>query len=273
MNYRHIYHAGNFADVFKHILVLMMVDYLQEKEKGLFLLDAFAGLGLYDLNSVEARKTEEFLAGVSKIMEQERINPDLRLYQNAVAPYWNYKQYPGSPLLLAEKLRYQDRLLANELHPEDVCELECVLATFPAARVTKVDAYESIRAHIPPSERRGLVLVDPPFEKKDEFDLLVRQMKEWKKRWETGCYVIWYPIKSHLAVDALHLAARDLGIKRTWVAEFLLRERSAPESLNGCGVLVFNTPFQIPERLAALAPELVSALGYGRIESYDLFVS
>lgn len=270
MNYRHIYHAGNFADVFKHILVLMMVDYLQRKEKGMFLLDAFAGPGLYDLRSSQAQKTQESLVGISKIMERERVNPDLQVYQKAVAPHWARQHYPGSPLLLAETLRPQDRLVANELHPEDVSELESVLGTFSCVRVTRRDAYESVRAHIPPSERRGLVLIDPPFEKKEEFELLTRQMKEWKKRWESGCYAIWYPIKTHLAVDSLHLAARDLGINRTWVAEFLLQDRSAPESLNGCGLLVFNTPFEIPERLRALAPELLGAFGYGEIECYDL---
>lgn len=268
MNYRHIYHAGNFADVFKHIVLRMVLDYLQQKEKGLMVLDAFAGLGFYDLASFEAKKTKEFHDGIAKIMAASCENADLKAYQDVVAPDWALQHYPGSPLIAANMLRPQDRLIANELHPDDVEVLRKVLKDNKGAKVTHLDAYEAIRAHIPPPERRGVVLVDPPFENPEEFQFLVRQMAEWKRRWPTGCFVIWYPIKSGRQVDDLHNAAADLGMNRIWLTEFLLQKRDMAGGLNGCGLLIMNTPFGIPERVTALASELTRALGQGWVESH-----
>lgn len=266
MNYRHIYHAGNFADVFKHLLLIMATDYLSQKDKGMFLLDAFAGCGHYDLNRHEVGKTNEYLDGIERIMSVASLNPDLKAYQARIAPHWKARSYPGSPLLMAETLRPQDRLVANELHPDDYETLRFSLARFTQARITRMDAYECIRANIPPEERRGIVLIDPPFEKPNEFELLARQMWEWKKRWPTGCYMIWYPIKAGMPIAELHDEARDVGMNRTWVSEFLLNDRDQPGTLNGCGMLVFNTPFQMPERLTACSVEL-GALMNGHVDS------
>ncbi len=260
MNYRHIYHAGNFADVFKHVMTVMAVEYLQQKDKGLFLMDAFAGCGLYNLGANEAQRTLEYEDGLARLMAADLQNPDLRRYRDLAAPRWNQNACPGSPLLLAELLRPQDRLLANELHPEDGQTLEMTLGRFGNVQVAHLDAYECIRANIPPEERRGLVLVDPPFEKKNEFELLARQVHQWKKRWETGCFMVWYPVKAHLQVDDFLDVAIDAGFKRTWIAECLIRDRAAEGTFNGCGMLVLNTPFQLPERMAALAPELEAIL-------------
>lgn len=266
MNYRHFYHAGNFADVFKHLIMVLATDYLQQKDKGLMLLDSFAGCGIYDLSAPEAQKTGEYAEGIGQIMSIGSLNADLRRYQDLIEPYWLKHTYPGSPLLLAKLLRPQDRIIANELHPEDYESLRLALGRFNHTRLTKMDAYECIRANIPPQERRGLVLIDPPFEKKNEFELLIHQMQEWKKRWSTGCYMIWYPIKAHLPVTALHDAARELGLNRTWVADFLIHDRDQPDTFNGCGVLMMNTPYQLPEKISTLTPELCSLLG-GRMET------
>jgi 23S rRNA (adenine2030-N6)-methyltransferase len=265
MNYRHIYHAGNFADVLKHTVLLLILEHLQQKEKGFFVLDAFAGLGLYDLGAEAAQKTREFEAGIARIMESPCLNLELQRYRSAIEEDWKKGRYPGSPLIAARMLRSQDRLVANELHPEDALVLKSVLSSFPNVRTAAQDAYECIRANIPPNERRGVVLIDPPFEKKDEFQLLTRQMKEWKKRWETGCFVIWYPIKAHLPIAELHDAAKELGLHRTWVVEHLLKPRETPEGFNGHGLLVFGAPFQLPEKVAALSPEVAERLG-GKIE-------
>ena len=267
MNYRHIYHAGNFADVHKHLILKMVLEYLQQKEKGMFILDAFAGIGLYDLTREEAQKTGEFLDGIAKIMDGDAENPDLLAFQKFVNLFWGGKNYPGSPLIAATLMRDQDRLFVNELHPEDNETLKHHLRGFDNTYVTMEDAYQSIRAHVPPTERRGLVLIDPPFEKPDEFDILVKQMDEWKKRWPTGCYMIWYPIKAGQPIKELHKAAQLLGINRTWVSEILLHPRDRVGGLNGAGILIFNTPFGIAERIEALAEELCSKLGQGSIEN------
>lgn len=268
MNYRHIYHAGNFADIFKHLILSMTLDYLQNKEKGAFVLDAFAGCGLYALNSEQAQKTQEYSEGVGAFMNIGFSNPDLAAFQAILKPYWNDNTYPGSPLLIADKLRDQDRLLANELHPDDLQVLKATLKGFKNVRTLHMDAYESIRGNIPPAERRGLVLIDPPFERKDEFQVLARQMEEWIKRWATGCYMIWYPIKAESSMHEIFDAAMELeNAHRIWVSEFLLHPRNRRDSFNGCGVMMINTPYSIPERAEALSSSLCSALQGYSIES------
>ena len=203
MNYRHVYHAGNFADVLKHIVLLLCLDYLQKKEGPLCIVDAHGGAGVYDLRSEESSKTREWERGIGRLQNWAAAPDDLELYLSLLRDDLQTGRYPGSPLLIARCLRPQDRLIANELHEPTFEALGHTLAPFKNARVTRVDAYECIRAHIPPKERRGLVLVDPPFEKKDEFETLALQMRQWKKRWETGVFMLWYPVKAHLPVAGL----------------------------------------------------------------------
>lgn len=267
MNYRHIYHAGNFADVHKHLVFSMILDYLHQKDKGLLILDAFAGIGLYHLDQTEAQKTGEYLSGIAKIMESPAHNPDIIQFQKTVNLFWGGNQYAGSPLIAAHLLRPQDRLIANELHPEDVETLRHHLRGFSGVKITNEDAYQSIRANIPPTERRGIVLVDPPFEKPDEFEKLIQQMEEWKKRWATGIFMIWYPIKAGQPIRALHQAAEDLNLNRTMVSEILLQKRDSVGGLNGAGLLIFNAPFGLSERITDLSDELCSKLGQGWIEN------
>lgn len=267
MNYRHIYHAGNFADVMKHLALVLILDYLKKKDAPFCVIDAHGGLGLYDLQSEQAGKTNEWQGGIGKFAALLRGAPDdLALYCDTVCPFMDKNLYPGSPVLIAKNLRSQDRLIANELHPDDVQTLKDNLYPFRNARVTHLDAYECIRANIPPTEKRGLVLIDPPFEKTDEFQTLTVQMVEWKKRFANGVFVIWHPIKSHLAVDHLKSAASALGIPRTWCFETLMHTRTTPDSFNGSGLIIMNTPYLIPERLTALAPLLQEKMGLHSIE-------
>jgi 23S rRNA (adenine2030-N6)-methyltransferase len=263
MNYRHSYHAGNFADVLKHIVLALCLSYLQRKEGGLCILDTHGGAGLYDLTSEEAQKTGEWMRGVGCLnaAPSTAIPADLALYLDLVRPDLQLNSYPGSPLIITRMLRPQDRLIAAELHEPTFNALESVLNAHKGARAVLMDAYECARAHLPPKERRGLVLVDPPFEEKDEFEKLARQMQQWKKRWATGVFLVWYPIKAHLPVAALHDAARITGLPRTWFAEALVLPRSQTDTLTGCGLIVFNAPFTLPERVEALLPYLQEAMG------------
>ena len=261
MNYRHIYHAGNFADVLKHIVLVLCLDYLQKKEGGLCLIDAHGGAGLYALDSEEATKTREWEKGIARLATAANVPPELQLYLDLVRPDFEARRYPGSPLLLARRLRGQDRLIAAELHEPTFAALQAALKPYKTARAMHMDAYECIRAHIPPKERRGLVLIDPSFELKDEFQTLARQMREWKKRWASGVFVLWYPIKAHLPVAEMKAAAEELGLRRTWNVELLTAPRGRPESLNGCGLIVFNAPYTVPERAEALLPFLKDAMG------------
>ncbi len=261
MNYRHIYHAGNFADVLKHILLVLCLDYLQKKEGGLCLIDGHGGAGLYDLDSEEAAKTGEWERGIGRLLGHANAPAELKLYLGLISQDLDARRYPGSPLIMARRLREQDRLIAAELHEPTFAALQALLKPDKNVRTLHMDAYECVRAHIPPKERRGLVLIDPPFELKDEFHTLARQMREWKKRWATGVFLLWYPIKAHLPVAELKEAAKALGLRRTWVAEALILPPGRAESLNGCGVILFNAPYTVPERVEALLPHLKEAMG------------
>jgi len=261
MNYRHIYHAGNFADVIKHLIFTLCLDYLQQKDTPLRIIDSHAGLGLYDLHSVQAQKTKEYERGIGCFNTIPSLPPDFTLYWNQVKRDIEGGYYPGSPLIAARMLRPQDRLIANELHPEDTIILMQHLKGFSGAQVRCMDAYECLRASLPPTEKRGIILIDPPFEQKDEFETLIRHMKAWKKRFATGVYVIWYPIKTHLAVAALKQAARDLNFPRTWCIEAFQHPPDTPDLFVGSGVIVMNAPYQIPERTHALIPFLTQAMG------------
>lgn len=268
MNYRHIYHAGNFADVVKHILLIGAIERLHHKDKPMAVIDAFAGCGLYETADERAALTGEFGSGAQAFSTAVPAHPLLRRYMALMNKAGFPGRYPGSPWIVASLLRTQDSAVFNELHPEDYQTLK---RSLPQAKgriaVHRRDAYEVIRAHIPPPEKRGLVLIDPPFEKKDEFHLLQSEMAVWFKKWPTGSYIIWYPVKAHLPVNALKDAARATGFKNVWVLEFLIHPRFQPETLNGCGLLCLNTPYQLPETADALMPELIRILGRGRYEA------
>lgn len=261
MNYRHIYHAGNFADVMKHLALALCIDYLLRKDKPFCVIDAHGGIGRYDLSGEQAGKTMEWAGGIGKFVEIENPPEDLNLYLRAVSKDMGKGFYPGSPMIAARMLRTGDRLIANELHPEDFVTLKKNMSGFKNTTIESRDAYECLRAHLPPKERRGLVLIDPPFEKTDEFETLIRQMSAWKKRWADGIYLLWYPIKAHLKVADLRAAATGLGLPDTWCFECLKFPEDTPESFNGSGLIIFNAPYTLPERLEALLPVLKSKMG------------
>lgn len=261
MNYRHIYHAGNFADVMKHLAMALVLDHLKKKEAPFCVIDAHGGIGRYDLKSVQAQKTMEWEVGIGRFAGLDNMPDDFTLYYGQVRNDMAQGFYPGSPRIAAGMLREGDRLIANELHPEDHETLKETLHRHRNARVTHLDAYECIRGNIPPKEKRGLVLIDPPFEKTDEFQTLIRQMEEWKRRFPTGIFMIWYPIKAHLAVDEMKRAAISLGLHRTWCVETLLHPRRSEGTFNGCGLILFNAPYQVPERYEAMLPFLREKMG------------
>jgi len=255
MNYRHIYHAGNFADVTKHLALALILDHLKKKEAGFCAIDAHGGIGIYDLNSIKAQKTKEAESGILRFQTPE-MPEDFALYHNILKDDLAHGHYPGSPTIIGRMLRGKDRLIANELHPEDVETLKANMRPYRNARVTHMDAYECVRAHTPPQEKRGVILIDPPFEKTDEFETLVKQMDEWKKRFAHGIYILWYPIKAHLAVEKMKEAAWKLDLPRTWCVETLRHPRAQEATFNGSGLIIFNAPYQIPERITALLPWL-----------------
>ncbi|CAA7621560.1 Ribosomal RNA large subunit methyltransferase J [Magnetospirillum sp. LM-5] len=266
MNYRHAYHAGNFADVHKHATLGLMIEHLTRKEAAFAYLDTHAGLGLYDLTSVQAEKTGEWQAGIARVMAAPNPPPSaaplLRVVRT-LNPDGALRFYPGSPAVVATLSRPQDRLTLCELHPEDAADLRRRFAADARAGVHHRDGYDGIKALVPPPERRGLVLVDPPFEKPGEFERMRRGLAQGLKRWSTGIYALWYPIKDREPVARFHADLSMMGLKSAFAAELMIKPGDNPQTLNGCGLVVVNPPWQLDIAMAELLPWLAEALAPG----------
>src|SRR3954464_9272239 len=209
MNYRHAFHAGGFADVIKHIVLVRILTHLQDKPAAFRVIDSHAGAGVYDLTAEEARRGGEWLTGIARIMQarfSEAVLPLVKPYLDIVRafnPPGELKTYPGSPLIARALLRPQDRLVACEVEPKARERLIDALRRDTQARVVDLDGWLGLSAFVPPKERRGLVLVDPPFEQKDEFERMAVSFALAFAKWPTGSYLLWYPVKSRRATDGL----------------------------------------------------------------------
>ena len=274
MNYRHIYHAGNFADVVKHAVLVLILERLAARPAPFFVFDSHAGLGRYDLTSAPAVRTGVSAGGIVRVLAAvagHRPPPGLAGYLAAVAALndpgtgpagGGLRWYPGSPRLARALMRPGDRLVLAEAHPEDAAVLRREFADDAQVAVHHQDGYLGLKAHLPPRERRGLVLIDPPYEDGDEAARLVAGLAIGHRRWATGIYALWYPIKEQAWVWRLHEAVIALGIPRVLAVELTL----SPEDrgrLGGCGLLLVNPPWQLDLMLAELLPWLQRELGTG----------
>jgi len=265
MNYRHGYHAGNYADVLKHLVLVELLRLLTAKDKKLFVLDTHSGAGGYDLGAGPAARTREAEAGIQRLMAMPRAGMPAAVarYLAAVAAYdrkfgrsEGLRHYPGSPRLVRAALRPGDRFVACELHPQAALALKREFAGDRAVDVRQADGYHALKALLPPVERRGLVMIDPPFEKTDEFETLSRGLKHALRRFATGCYAIWYPIKDEDAVAAFK--AQLAGLK-TLILEVRLT-RAADGKLGACGMAVINPPWTFQESIAEALPWVAAPL-------------
>jgi 23S rRNA (adenine2030-N6)-methyltransferase len=254
LSYRHIYHAGNFADVFKHVVLVQLLRALQRKEAPLFVLDTHAGVGRYDLAADAALKNREFAAGVQRALECAEppapVADYLALVRAENAAGDALRHYPGSPRLIRALLRPQDRLVLTELHPADFTALKAVFAGDRQVAVHKQDAYLGLKAFLPPRERRGLVLIDPPYELKDEYARVAAGLQAAHARWPTGVYAVWYPILSRSLVTRFHHAIAATGIRRILCAELRVGADTERTEFVGSGMLVVNPPWPLHEELA-----------------------
>ncbi|MBO1323804.1 23S rRNA (adenine(2030)-N(6))-methyltransferase RlmJ [Acetobacter sp. TBRC 12305] len=261
MNYRHIYHAGNFADCMKHALLVSLLQSFGRKPSPFMVLDTHAGIGRYDLDREEAEKTGEWHDGIGRLGEEgpsSPLAPWLALVKKAGGPRF----YPGSPLLASFMLRPQDQLICCEKHPEDKRALYRLFAQTPNVSVHERDAYEALRALLPPKvARRGLILLDPPFEEPDEFTRLAQGLQTIQARFANAVVAMWYPIKHRTPVRAFHAAVVGTGQRNIIVAELLMRPPHDPDRLNGAGLLVINPPFGFAEQARAILARLQTVLG------------
>jgi 23S rRNA (adenine2030-N6)-methyltransferase len=276
MNYRHAYHAGNFADVVKHVALTRLVEYLKRKDKAFRVIDTHAGVGLYDLSCEEAQKTGEWRGGIGRLLEAD-LSADaqalLQPYLEAVAaanPRGGVEDYPGSPLLVRQLLRPQDRLSAIELHPQDFQRLKSLFAGDFQVRAIELDGWLALGAHLPPKEKRGLVLVDPPFEQEGEFDRLVDGLSRAHRRWPGGIYALWYPIKDRAAVRRFRERLKVSGIPEILDVAFEVRRPSPDARFDGSGLIVVNPPFVFEKEMLVLLPELNKALAEDRDAAWSL---
>jgi 23S rRNA (adenine2030-N6)-methyltransferase len=273
MNYRHAFHAGNFADVHKHAVLASVLTYLRQKPAPFRIIDTHAGAGRYDLFSRDASRGREWQEGIGRIW---KLRSEASALKEFLAPYLDVvaelnlagdlRTYPGSPLICAALLRPRDRLIACELEPHSAATLTSALRGERAAKVLAIDGWTALGAYVPPKERRGLVLIDPPFEATDEFGRLSASLAAAYQKWPVGIYMIWYPIKDRNAPDALAREVRRFAGAKMLRSELTLPAARRPGGLLGSGLIVINPPFTLERQLRVVMPlleELLSTVTAG----------
>ncbi len=268
MNYRHAYHAGNFADVVKHIILSRVILYMQRKDAAFRLLDTHAGIGWYDLTSDEAQKTGEWHNGIKRLLEAEGDAPEN--IKQLVEPFMavvkshlsndELANYPGSPVLARKLFRKQDRLTALELHDEDFVRLKACFDGDYQARITHLDGWLGLKSHLPPKERRGITLVDPPFEVFHEFFNHLKGLKEGYERFATGTFMLWYPVKNRKACDEFRSELKALKIPAILDTSLEIRKQGRDKTFDGTGLVIVNPPYTLEAELKQLMPWLVKTL-------------
>ena len=266
MNYRHAYHAGNHADVLKHAVLARLVEYLATKDKPFAVLDAHAGIGSYDLLGPEASKTDEWRFGIALMRDvfADDVEKVLAPYRGAVTSLnggGGLRHYPGSPDIILQGLRAGDRLIANELHHQDAATLAMNYAGETRLQPVVSDALQAVKAHLPFPERRGLVLIDPPYEAVDETEHVVRTLAQGHKRFATGMFVIWFPVTTEAFVSNFLDAITELRIGNILRAELRVKNTHEASGLSGSGLLILNPPFTLEGELQVLLPALAQRLG------------
>ncbi len=269
MNYRHGFHAGNFADILKHVMLMRILTHLNGKDKPYRIIDTHAGAGRYDLSSDEALRTHEWRDGVARL-DQSLLAPAveelLAPWRKAVAAaraLYGADAYPGSPWLCRQAMRADDRLIAAELHENTHRKLVQAIGSDSRCKALAIDGWVALGANVPPKERRGLVLIDPPFEEKDEFATLAGAFIAAWHKWPTGTYALWYPVKDRRAVDGLVSAISDAGIGRLLRLEIDVDRPEAAGGLGATGLLVVNPPWLLAQEAEILLPALCERLAQG----------
>lgn len=273
MNYRHAYHAGSFADVFKHIILVALTQSFLRKATPFCYLDTHAGMGCYDLFSKEAQKSKEFELGISKLILQKNPPELIKDYLKCISKNNIAKNnYPGSPLIVRHFLRPTDRMILSELHAKDYRHLKKCFADDKQVATHHQDAYLSLKAFLPPKERRGFVLIDPPYEKSDEYSQLLTALPDALHRWETGCYALWYPLKNQTVITRFLETLKKKIHHPILITELSIYPDNTEFSLNGCGMLIINPPWQLDIELKQILPWIWQALSVDKQGKYFLDV-
>ncbi len=266
MNYQHAFHAGNFADVHKHAVLARILVHLRAKPAAFRVIDSHAGAGRYDLFAAEPTRSGEWQNGIKRLWDAPlatELRALLAPYLDAVAalnPGGALRVYPGSPLVAQRLLRPQDRLIACELEPRSAALLQAALRGDSRAKALALDGWTALGAYVPPKERRGVVVVDPPFEEAADFTRLSGALAAAHRKWPTGIYLLWYPIKERDAPDALARRLRQLAMQSVLRSEIMLGAPRGDAGLIGSGLIVINPPFKLDAELKVLVPALAKVL-------------
>ncbi len=274
MNYRHAFHAGNFADVLKHAVLVALIESFKQKSSPFSILDTHAGSARYLLNSTESEKTREFAAGIKPLLSVAQMPSILHVYLNIVRsfnPGGALQTYPGSPLIAASLLRANDTLVACELQVDEAVRLKAEFQRDARVSCHQRDGYEALRALLPPKPKRGLVLIDPPFEAQfEEYNQILFALKQAHQRWPTGTYAVWFPIKLRQDAEAFYRHIAQLPFAKALLVELLLHPANSALRLNGCGVVVLNPPYRIEHTFSEILPVLARALEQSRYGSHEV---
>ncbi|MFZ7198318.1 23S rRNA (adenine(2030)-N(6))-methyltransferase RlmJ [Avibacterium avium] len=266
LSYRHSFHAGNFADVLKHIVQMLIIESLQQKDKGFYYLDTHAGVGHYRLFGNESEKTGEYKEGIGRLWDQDQAEmPEEVARYVALIKKLNYggkslRYYAGSPLTAAHLLRPQDRALLTELHPADFPLLRNNFKEFDNVTTKRDNGFQQIKATLPPKERRGLILIDPPYELKEDYDLVVKAIEEGVKRFATGIYAIWYPVVLRQQTKRIVKGLENTGIRKILQIEMAVRPDSDQRGMTASGMIVVNPPWQLEAQMKKILPYLTKTL-------------
>ena len=264
LSYRHSFHAGNHADVLKHIVLMLILENLKQKEKGFYYLDTHAGVGRYRLFGDEAEKTAEFVEGIGRLWDKTDLPSDVQRYVELIKKL-NYggkelRYYAGSPLIATQLLRAQDRALLTELHPSDYPLLRNNFKQFENVTAKRDNGFQQLKATLPPKERRGLVLIDPPYELKEDYDLVVEAVEEGYKRFSTGIYAIWYPVVLRQQTKRIIKGLEATGIRKILQIELAIRPDSDQRGMTASGMIVINPPWTLEGQMKQILPYLTQAL-------------
>ena len=266
MNYRHAFHAGNHADVLKHAALAVLLERLKAKDKAFFVLDTHAGRGRYDLTSAEAMRSGEYRHGVARVLGDPDRPEAMKPYEDALLAANGggaLETYPGSPLIIAASLRAQDRLTACELNPRESAALSETLYRYVKARAETRDGYAAVKALLPPPERRGLVLIDPPFEKPDEFEAMGQAIIQGWKRFPTGQFLAWYPLKDRAAAASFGARMAEAGVRDVTTYDLFVRAPDGVAGMAGSGLLAVNASYPLDAPMRDILPYLATRLAQG----------
>jgi 23S rRNA (adenine2030-N6)-methyltransferase len=273
LNYLHNFHAGGIADVFKHMVLVLILEALRIKEAPFHVIDTHAGAGLYKLEGLEYQK------GIGLLWPQRQSWPALAGYLDIIEKFnkkENLARYPGSPLIISEFLRSQDRAVFIELHPQEYEALKLNLSDIKNTAIHQNNAWQALKAFVPPPENRGLVLIDPPYEQTDEFEKVALALAHSLRHWRNGIYMVWYPVKERRPIEKLHRAIQAMG-SQAFAVEFTTLPTDVEQRMNGSGLILINPPWKLIDTLKKILPMLANYFagetGKGEVKFTDLSVS